>query len=295
MKQTRNAQQNKQQRTFRVRSALQDNLLSLISIILLLIGTLAVVFLLLWLLYKAELISTPFDLFHREPVETEMLPSSIQTEYDFLRDAALASDPPDDDTIIRFSGSLNTLYTLLADEDPLREYYAEYETVLFSGTDELRYQIRIWKNGNAFRLTRQNTKDRTQEETYICDGTQILYIDTATEQSMRYPISDAFSMESLAGIPSVASFAQADDIIIDHAAYQEISGEIVCFVQFHHTAPAESPITEEYWISPERELVIRCRTYAGKTPVLTFHSTVRSSRALTAQEKQTLFWIDPDT
>ena len=114
-------------------------------------------------------------------------------------------------------------------------------------------------------------------------------------------MDDAFFAEALAGIPSVASFCKDTEKVIDTAAYAEIDGEIVYYVRCHHLKEEEqeSTIYEEYWISAERELVIRCRTYAKKDGAdedsLLFSSETKGTRELTDSERATLTAIPTKT
>ena len=280
----------RKKRTFVPRPAHQDNLLSLISIVSVLLLTFAVVALILWGLYRAELFSLPSELhLFFDPAET-----AAETEkpapsvYDILRDAGAETDPAI--PVYRFSGDFSVLRTLLAQSKPRDAWYTETETVLRAGNKESTVVVCFWRLGDSYRIERRT--DGKTSEIFISDGTRVYYEDAERNASRVFPLSDGFSPEAAAGIPSSASFSEIPEEQIEAASYAEIDGSLVYYVRFRHP---DSGFREEYWISPESELVIRCRTYSGpmedEDTVTVFSGDIKVSRALTDTEKNSMFDI----
>ena len=280
----------KRKRSFVPRPARQDNLLSLISIVSVLLLTAAVVALILWGLYRAELFSLPAELhLFFDPAET-----AAETEkpapsvYDILRDAGAETDPAI--PVYRFSGDFSVLRALLAQSRPRDAWYTETETVLRAGKDESTAVVCFWRLGDSYRIERRT--DGKTTELFISDGTRVYYKDMGRNTSRVFTLSDEFSPEAAAGIPSAASFSEVPEEQIEAASYAEIDGSLVYYVRFLHP---DSGFREEYWISPESELVIRCRTYSGpiedENAVTVFSGDIQVSRALSDEEKETMFVI----
>lgn len=281
----------KERHTFRVRSDLQDNVLSLLSIVSVILGTLLVVFFMLWFLYKADILSIPLSgLFGKQGEETAE-PYIEPSVIDFLKSAADGSEDPESPAV-RFSGGFDTLYALLSEAIPADSYYMETETAFHSGEARTACTVRIWKDGQNFRISRYPVGDPGQAENYLSDGAVVRYSDTASSKTASFPMSDAFSIEALAGVPSVRAFTDDASVVIDSASYTESGDEVIFFVRFHHADAQSSGITEEYWISPASELVLACRTYAGNqnsdAQSLIFSDTLLAFRPLTDVEKSAL-------
>ncbi len=278
-----------------ISSALQDNVLSLIAIFSVLALTLAVVFTMLWLLDRTEIASLSDRFFPAETKPSEGNENNTPSEYDILRaEAEGEGDGSSATEITRYSGDFSTLYALLADGEPDLSYYAEYDTSIGEGENALSYHIVLLRHEDTYRIERHPTSDKGAIERYVCDGESVVYTDPYTKKSATFTQNDAFFAEALAGIPTVVSFYNDIEKIIDTAACAEIDGEVVYYVRFHYADHAENekPIYEEYWISAEREIVIRCRTYAqnpdsGQSTLL-FSSDTVITRELTNTEKATL-------
>lgn len=277
-------------------SALQDNILPLIAVISVLVLTLAVVFVMLWLLDRAEIVSLSDRFF---PSETDSAGEGVESTpsaYDILR--AEAESGGNASGVVRYSGDFSTLYALLENSEPDLSYYAEFETAVGKGENSLSYRTVVTRHEEAFRIERHPLAGAAATEHYVCDGKTVTYTDPSTKESATFAFSDAFFVEALAGIPSVASFCADTEKVIDTAAYAEIDGEVVYYVRFHHPADNESSpeIYEEYWISAERELVIRCHTYAKQagsdSATLLFSSETKTMRELTDTERAT-FSLEP--
>lgn len=283
-------------------SALQDNVLSLIAILSVLALTLAVVFAMLWLLDRAEIVTFSDRFFPSETEDSGDDDDKTPSAHDILRaEAESEGEGAEDMEVTRFSGDFSTLYALLASSTPDLSYYAEYETTVGTGENALSYRILLLRNEGSFRIERYPLSDIKAIEHYVSDGQNVIYTDPHTKESATFPLDDAFFAEALAGIPSVASFCKDTEKVIDTAAYAEIDGEIVYYVRCHHLKEEgqESTIYEEYWISAERELVIRCRTYAKKDgadeDILLFSSETKVTRELTDSERATLTAIPTKT
>lgn len=246
---------------FRIRSPLQDNILSLTAIVTLIVLTLASVGGVLWLMNRVGLLSYDRSLFDPPTTEAAAHPGENGV-FDMLRPGG--SDHGTAEKIIRFSGSFSTLRSLLSDLDIPDDYRASFETTLYSGNNSAVSTIHVYRSGNAFRINR-HTPDilpsGMPNEVYICDGSAVVYTDTVSQKRVKLPVSDAFSMEAIAGIPSIASFNAVPDDRIFHASYTELDGEIVYYVLYTTPTSADKQIVHEIWISADTELVRRWASY----------------------------------
>lgn len=287
---------------FRIRSPLQDNILSLTAIVTLILLTAVSVGGVLWLMNRAGLISYDRSLFEPPATETA-IPPGENGVFDMLRPGS--SDPGDAEKIIRFSGSFSTLRALLSDLDIPDDYRATFETTLYSGNSSAASTIQVYRSGNAFRINR-HTPDvlpsGMPNEVYICDGSAVVFTDTASQKRVRLPVSDAFSMEAIAGIPSIASFNAVPDDRIFHASYTELDGEIVYYVLYTTPTTADTLIVHEIWISADTELVRRWASYLcpadadpltviGEASACLAYSEMTSCAPLTDREKKGLFTL----
>ncbi|MBE6657562.1 MAG: hypothetical protein E7604_03865 [Ruminococcaceae bacterium] len=289
----------------RVPSPLQDNILSLIAIVSLIVLTLAAVSGVLWMLIRTGMLSYEWGLFDPQTTDTVAF-DDADGVFDALRPVPLTSDgenTADTAGIVRFSGSFSTLRKLLSDLNTADHYNALYETVLHTDTANAASTVRLYRSGASYRVTRHAPGVSTAgqpTESYVCDGTAVVYTDHRTQSRARFPVSDAFSPEALAGIPSVASFNAIPDERILHASYTEQDGEFLYYVMYTTPTADNQQIVHEIWISAEAELVRRCCTYlcpANRDPMTViaddsarlFSSVLRSVTELSARERQVLF------
>ncbi len=288
MKQTK-----KHRKTFLVRAPWQDNVLSLAAILSLLLLTLMAVVCVFRLLSFSGLLSRGIL---TQPPPEETMDTDAPSVYDkLLSESGDVSDQREH--IVAFSGDFSVLRELLCDETTADDYYAEYETVLYTGTTESRTAIRIYVSGRRFRIERNPNgfSATTPSEFYICDGTDIAYTDTATGTTRRFSVSDNFDMASLAGIPSVASFTKTDLNATTDVTYTEINGEMTYHITFRIPVDDNTFIPQEYWISPTEELVLHCKTFAIATDATAANARVlysfsrKATRPLTEREKTNLF------
>ena len=294
---------------FRVRSPWLDNVLSLTAIVSLIVLTFAAVGGVLWMLLRTGILSGELWQFDPPTEETEA-PIRDNGVFDALRPTSRDSDSTGDDTsgIVRFSGSFSTLRALLSDIDAPDSYSALFETVIHANTGDSECAVRVYRSGDAYRINRYvGTLSATGNPTeyYVCDGTAVLYADNRTQTKARFPVSTAFSVEALAGIPSIASFNEISDDRILHASYAELNGEIVYYVLYTTPTALENCIVHEVWIAASTELVRQCNTYLcpdGTDPLavigvenhMLFSSTLVSTSPLSKQEQQTLFVLPQD-
>lgn len=226
--------------------------------------------------------------------------------FDALRPYSPDTDSTDTDSppeIIRFSGSFSTLRALLSDLQIQDHYSALFETVLHAETGDAVSTVRLYRSGESYRINRHAPGVSTAgspTECYICDGTGVVYTDNRTQESIRFPISDSFSPEALAGIPSVSSFNAIPDEQVLHASYTEQNDEFLYYVLYTTPTADGEQIVHELWISAAAELVLRCNTYlcrAGDDPMkiiensdaMLFSSNLVSVSALTDREREVLF------
>lgn len=290
---------------FRVRSPLQDNILSLSAILSLIALTLAAVAGVFWLLARAGVISPDWMMFdpQTEQTETAVVDGGL---FDVLRPTEDEAPPPAQE-IVRFSGSFSTLRALLSDLDTPDQYNTLFRTTLYSGHTPASSTIRVYRARDAFRINRHppgTTTAGTPQETYICDGTAVMYQNLRTAETAIFPISPSFSVEALAGIPSIASFNAIPEEQILHASYTEQDGEIVYYVLYTTPTAADASIVHEVLISAISELVLQCRTYMcapNDDPMTVIHnedallyaSELISFARLSDREQQVLFTL-PD-
>lgn len=288
----------------RVHSPWLDNILSLTAIVSLIILTFAAVGGVLWMLLRTGILSGELWQFDPPTNETAVVIRDNGV-FDALRPTSQNTDTAPDDTsgVVRFSGSFSTLRTLLSDIDAPDSYNALFETVIHAKTGNSECAVRVYRSGDAYRINRYiGTLSAAGKPTeyYICDGTSVLYADNRTQTEARFPISTTFSVEALAGIPSIASFNAIPDDRILHASYAELNGEIVYYVLYTTPTIHESHIIHEVWISASTELVQRCNTYLcpvgtdpfsiiGKEDRMLFSSALISTAALSRHDQQTLF------
>ena len=135
----------------------------------------AVVALILWGLYRAELFSLPAELrLFFDPAETAAETGKpAPSVYDILRDAGAETDPAI--PVYRFSGDFSVLRSLLAQSRPRDAWYTETETFLRAGKEENTVTVCFWRLGDSYRIERRNGGKTT--EIYICDGSNIYYKD----------------------------------------------------------------------------------------------------------------------
>lgn len=288
---------------FRVPSPLQDNILSLIAIVSLIVLTLTAVGAVLWLLTGTGILSYDPTLFDGQPEQTTPLRENNGI-FEVLRPTAESSEigaAPSE--IVRFSGSFSTLRTLLSDLQIPKSYQAQFETTLHSGETEVKNTVHIYRSGDAYRIHRfapGSTLAGDPAEIYICDGTSVVYQDTRTDTAARFPISDSFSAEALAGIPSIASFNEIPDEQILYASYTEYENEIVYYVLYVTPTAAKNRIVHEIWISAESEFVMRCNTYLcgehddpmtviDRQDAKLFSSSINYTAALSDKDRSRLF------
>ncbi|MCQ2433205.1 MAG: hypothetical protein MJ175_11435 [Clostridia bacterium] len=283
---------------FKVRPAWQDNLLSLFSILSVIAGTLAAVVLIVWVLYISGILPTSLSELFAGPRTPTAETTDDVPDYEILRQAAADDNAAAEASAVRFSGNFDTLYALLAETPPADSYYLRTDFSLFSDGKETAHTVSVWRDGERFRIEREKKGERGMIR-YICDGTFVQYTNTAAKESAVFPSSSAFSMEALAGIPTVNAFSARDSITIDAASYLKSGSGIMYYIRFHYPpltdSDAGSVITEEYWITPENEFVSRSRTYAGDkegtdNPML-YSSSAKEFRPLTDSEKSSLFSI----
>ena len=205
--------------------------------------------------------------------------------------------------IIRFSGSFSTLRILLSDLQIPDNYQAQFETVLHSDKKDVKTTVQIYRSGDSYRIHRYApgaTAAGSPSEIYICDGTAVVYQAARNANTARFPVSESFSPEALAGIPSIASFNKIPDDQILHAAYTEYADQIVYYVLYVTPTTAENRIVHEIWISADTELVMRCNTYLcgeNEDPMQViaqeesrlFSSTMNRVSALSDREQSKLF------
>ncbi len=290
---------------FRVHSPLQDNILSLIAIVSLIVLTLAAVGGVLWMLTRAGVLSYDPNLFDGQPVQTAPL-NADDAVFENLRPSADTDiGEPDKSEIVRFSGSFSTLRTLLSDLQISDNYQAQFETTLYSDHSDQKSTVQIYRSGNSYRIHRfaPNAGNAgSPAEIYICDGTAIIYQASGSSEATRFPISESFSPEALAGIPSIASFNNIPDEQILHAAYTEYADQIVYYVLYVTPTAAENRIVHEIWISAVTELVMRCNTYLcgeNEDPMQVieqedarlFSSVMLHAAALSDKERNRLFTL----
>ncbi len=282
---------------FRVRTPWQDNVLSLAAILSLLLLTLFAVVLVFRLLSMSGILSR--DIF--TPPPDTAIDTEAPSVYDKLLPETEAAAPNTDafreDTYLAFSGDFAILRALLTDADIADHYFAEYETVLYTGEAEARTSVCIYVSGDKFRIERNPNipSAAAPAELYVCDGTEVSFTDAATGQIRRFPVTQAFDMASLAGIPSVASFTQTDPGDTTEIAYTALGETVTYRITFWVPVGDGTFIRQEYWISPTEEFVLRCRTYEAKTPEeadearVLYSFTRKSVRALTTREESTRF------
>ncbi len=288
---------------FRVHSPLQDNILSLIAIVSLIVLTLAAVGAVLWMLTRTGVLPYDPNLFDGQSEQTAQLYADDGI-FEILRPIAADTDVgTDTPEIVRFSGSFSTLRTLLSDLQLPDNYQAQFETVLYTATANVKNTVQIYRSGDAYRINRYapgSTVAANPTEIYICDGTAVVYRDVRADTAIRFPISDSFSAEALAGIPSIASFNEIPDAQILHASYTEYANEIVYYVLYVTPTAAENRIVHEIWISADTEFVMRCSTYLcrdGEDPMKVieqdgarlFSASMNHVSALSDRELRRLF------
>ena len=296
----------KGEKQFRVHTPLQDNILSLTAIVSLIVLTLIAVSGVLWLLVQTGVLS--YDWWHFDPpTEESVTANPADGVFDALRPGSSANEDTANE-IIRFSGSFFTLRALLADLDAPDSYNAVFETVIYADKTASRRTVRVCRLDDSYRIEHYDDGASLQTSPtgiYVCDGTAVVYTDTQASTSARFPVSASFTVEALAGIPSIASFNAIPDEQILHASYTEMNGELVYYVLYATPTAADSQILHEIWISAETELVRRCNTYLcadGDDPFViiadpantVFSSELLSVSALSEKEKRDLFVL-PDT
>lgn len=295
----------KNARRFRVRTPLQDNILSLLSIVSLLVLTIAAVGAVLWMLTRTGVLSYDPNLFDGQTEQTAPLheDDSIFENLRPIIDASDTDSRADAPEIIRFSGSFSTLRALLSDLQVPDHYQARFETTLHSGDTDVKNTVHIYVSGDSYRIHRfaPGANDAGQPaEMYICDGTAVVYQDIRANTAVQFPISDAFFAEALAGIPSIASFNEIPDDQILHASYAEHDNEIVYYVLYVTPTAAGNRIVHELWISADTEFVARCNTYLcqkgddpmdviGKESAMLFSSSMNYTAALSERDRKRLF------
>ncbi len=290
---------------FRVRSPLQDNILSLIAIVSLIALTLAAVGLVLWMLIRTGVLSYDPNLFDGQTTQTA--PSYADNAiFENLRPIPeSAASEADTSDIIRFSGSFSTLRVLLSDLQIPDNYQAQFETILHTDQKDEKTTVQIYRSGDSYRIHRFApgvTTAASPSEIYICDGTAVVYQDVRKNTAARFPVSESFSPEALAGIPSITSFNAISDEQILHASYTEYDSQIVYYVLYVTPTTAENQIVHEIWISADTELVMRCNTYLcgenedpmqviGQEESRLFSSTMNHVSALSEKEQNKLFTL----
>ncbi|MBR5871962.1 MAG: hypothetical protein IKZ09_13090 [Clostridia bacterium] len=286
---------------FRVRSPLHDNILSLTAIVSLILLTLAAVSAILWLLVRSGMLSYDWWRFD-PPTEETVVYDQADGVFDALRPGSSATADQTNE-IVRFSGSFLTLRTLLSDMNAPDDYNALFETVIYADAASAKQTVRVCRSADSYRINRYpdgTSLSGTPTEAYVCDGEAVAYTDNRAHTSVHFPVSESFSVEALAGIPSVASFNAVPDEQILHASYTELNGEIVYYVLYTTPNSTENRIVHEIWISASTELVQRCNTYLCPTDAdpfaiiadgthRIFSSTLLSVSDLSAYEKRTLF------
>ena len=288
---------------FRVRSPLQDNVLSLIAVVSLIVLTLTSVGAVLWMLNRTGVLSYDRNLFDGQTVQTTQL-SDNDGIFEMLRPSAAETDSVTEPSeIVRFSGSFSTLRTLLSDLQIPKDYQAQFEITLHSEGADVKHTVQIYRLGDAYRIHRfapGTTPAGQPAEIYVCDGEAVVYQDTRTGTAAQFPISDSFSAEALAGIPSIASFNEIPDEQILHASYTEYENQIVYYVLYITPTAAENRIVHEVWISAETEFVMRCNTYlcgenddpmeiTAQNSAKLFSSVMNHTAALSDSDRRTLF------
>lgn len=292
-----------------IRSPLQDNILSLTAIVSLIVLTLAAVSMVLWMLNRTGIISIDQNPFDAQTTETMHI-DHADGIFEILRPISDEEGVPggtDTPEIVRFSGSFSTLRALLSDLNIPDQYQAQFETVLYSDTSAVKSTVRLYRNGNAYRINRYapgTSAAGTPTDIYVCDGTAVGYTDNHTGAAVHFPISTTFSPEALAGIPSIASFNEIADDQILHASYTVLNGELVYYVLYLTPTASDNRIVHEIWISADTELVMRCNTYlCGKKEdpmkvievdrAKLFSSVLTHVSDLTERERRNLFRL-PD-
>ena len=283
---------------FRVRSPLQDNLLSLCGILSLIILTFSMVCLVLWLLSYTEILDISLFQMHTETI-VQGDETAAPSIYDALRPVE-SSEADAEIEVTRFSGDFSVLRSMLDGVDVPQSYCIEVETVVYGSSTADKQLVRIYSNGPLFRIQRYRTNLPLSSgliEEYVCDGSQIAYTDNSTKQTKYFPISDQFSLEAIAGVPSLASFHEIADDQIKNASYARIDDQIIYYVQFQQQINETAALIQEYWISPESEFVIRCMTYPPTDISTTdpgdpiYSCELVRTRVLSSYEKSTMFVI----
>ena len=163
--------------------------------------------------------------------------------------------------------------------------------------------VHIYRSGASYRINRYapgTSAAGNATDVYICNGDAVVYTDNRTKTSVQFPISESFSPEALAGIPSIESFNEIPDEQILHASYTELSGEIVYYVLYHTPTTSDNRIVHEIWISADTELVMKCNTYLctakddpmqiiNRDSAKLFSSQLTHVSDLSAREQQVLF------
>ncbi len=285
---------NQKHKPFRVRAPWQDNVLSLAAILSLLLITLLAVFFVLRLLFSSGLFSR--DILTQPPPDTAV-DTDAPSVYDKLLPDTASSDDTADGNVIAFSGDFSVLRALLSDGETADNYVAEYETVLYTGNTEAKTAVRIYRLGACYRIERNPGafSASVPAEVYVCDGTTVAFTDAQTGDTRFFPVSDAFDMASLAGIPSLVSFTETDDAQTESITYTALDGTVTYHVIFRIPTESGSTIREEYWISPTEELVLRCQTYDAVAKEnedaarLLYSFSRKSTRPLTEREAERIF------
>ncbi len=277
-------------RHYKPASPLKDNVLSLFSVITVIAGTLAVVALILWLLWQADILKWNSGMFDPSVPGTEQ-GEDAPSVYDFLReDAPTSGDHP---TVHRVKGDFSAIRTILTrDKEQNAAYYLEAEASLGTGQEQDSTRIRLWKDGEDFCIRRTGTRGT---DSYVRIDDTVAYTDPAG-QVTHFPATENFSMEALAGLPSADSFAVVADEDISSAAWAEIDGETVCYAAFRvDTGMEHSVFNQEYWISAKWGIVVRCRTYIGASGAPAYRSNVTTLRPLTETERLSVFVLPKET
>ncbi len=87
---------------------------------------------------------------------------------------------------------------------PSDEYSVFNRVTLYAGNKSLVYRNKIWRQGIRYRIETYDNHDALLK-TIICDGENVYITDRTGEEETRrvFPVSDGFTLEQQAGMPSV--------------------------------------------------------------------------------------------
>ena len=239
--------------------------LSTASLILLAAGLFSLFVFWMWRIGVLSVPSFISDMFGKEePEAPEVIPGDDGKIYDALSGNipegwSVFADIPEDE-----------LETLLEQTEAPKEYTLKNKIIRTSGGVSDEYSNTIWVSGDSYRI--QSYRDGKPFVIIVCDGERVSVtdIDGAEESTRTFPLSETFTMEAQAGMPSVGDYLSDETLENKSVTLVRSPSSNVYLLTGEYTGLG---LTVSVYISLEYGLILRSETVSGDETVYTCLTT----------------------